>query len=383
MLATATWLVRVGACILIGIFTFAISPTTGHDLWLEIVAFTVSVAVVGCWLRIDVRRWIVPRPATTVGLGVMAALSGVACLAPNGGALVGFPFIATLAASADTAWLSGWLVTATSILAIEVSAIIYSGHTGSAVAYPLGLLVAFIGGRNRRAYLLQAEQSAAILAQLEQLRAEQRNVAVLDERTRIAREVHDVLAHSLGALGIQIQAVRAVLTDHRDIEHAVALLSQAQRMATEGLVETRRAVQALRGDSTRLDEQIGNLAVAHRGLHRSDVDFEIDGEPADLLPEATVALVRTAQEALVNSAKHAPHQNLVVRLNFGDDRVSLTVTNPLPPADIRHDNATQALDGVNGGYGLTGMSERLLLIRGTLRAGADAGLWTVHAEVPR
>ena len=79
-------------------------------------------------------------------------------------------------------------------------------------------------------------------------------------------------------------------------------------MATDGLVETRRAVQALRGDATRLDEQIADLVADPSGAARTAVDFTIDGEPTDLTPEATVALIRTAQEALVNAAKHAPHQ---------------------------------------------------------------------------
>ena len=73
---------------------------------------------------------------------------------------------------------------------------------------PLG--VGLLVGQTRRSYRLQAEQSAALLAQVEQLRAEQRQVAVLNERTRIAREIRDVLAHSLGALGIQIQAARGM-----------------------------------------------------------------------------------------------------------------------------------------------------------------------------
>ena len=68
-------------------------------------------------------------------------------------------------------------------------------------------------GRNRRAYRVQAEQAAALVEQYERVRTEQRRADVLDERARIAREIHDVLAHSLGALGIQIQAAKAVLTD--------------------------------------------------------------------------------------------------------------------------------------------------------------------------
>jgi signal transduction histidine kinase len=80
-------------------------------------------------------------------------------------------------------------------------------------------------GRVVRGRRVQAEQSAALLAQTQQLLAEQGRADVLGERTRIAREIHDVLAHSLGALSIQIQTARAVLTDHHDLDRAVDILA--------------------------------------------------------------------------------------------------------------------------------------------------------------
>jgi signal transduction histidine kinase len=380
MLATYTWLVRAGACALIGVLTFAPASAANSDhLVVEAFAYAVCVALVACWLAIELRRPLSGTTAT-VGMGVMATASGIACNAPNGGALIGFAAVATIAAGAETALLSGWLVAGTGVLAAEIGAIIFNASTAAVVGYPLILVATFIAGRNRRGYRMQAEQSTAMLVQHEQLRTEQRNVAVLDERNRIAREIHDVLAHSLGALGIQIQAVRAVLTDDGDVERAVGMLTQAQRMASDGLVETRRAVQALRGDATRLDEQLTNLAQTHRERHGTPVDFSIDGEPVDLTPEATVALIRTAQEALVNAAKHAPHQPVHIVLRYDDDALSLAITNPLQDSD---DAVRPLLSGVNGGYGLTGMRERLLLIHGTLSAGFDDEHWTVRAQVPR
>jgi signal transduction histidine kinase len=97
------------------------------------------------------------------------------------------------------------------------------------------------------------------------LQAEQRRADLLDERARIAREIHDVLAHSLGALGIQIQAARSVL--HKDADQASDLLAAAQQMAAEGLVETRRAVQALRTDTLPIDEELATaLTSAQNGF---------------------------------------------------------------------------------------------------------------------
>jgi signal transduction histidine kinase len=140
-----------------------------------------------------------------------------------------------------------------------------------------------------------------------------------------------VLAHSLGALGIQLQAVHALLDEQGDTSRALSLLEQAQRMAKDGLVETRRAVHALRADTSRLDEKLATLVDTHRGRHHADVSFGVGGQPRPLPPEATVALIRTAAEALVNTAKHAPHQPVDVSLDYSQDGVQMIISNPLPP----------------------------------------------------
>jgi signal transduction histidine kinase len=253
----------------------------------------------------------------------------------------------------------------------------------SALGFPLLLIVAFVSGRNRAAYRRQAEQSAALVTQMEQLRAEQRRAAVLDERTRIAREIHDVLAHSLGALGIQLQAMRAVLSNDDDTGRALSLLDQAQRMAKDGLVETRRAVHALRVGTAGLDEELAALVDTHRSRHHARVSFGVGGQPRPLPPEATVALIRTAQEALVNTAKHAPAQPVDIGLHYGEDGVQMIISNPLPPCGHNSPGPGTAFATVNGGYGLKGMRERLLLIGGSLSAASGDGHWTVTAQVPR
>ena len=142
---------------------------------------------------------------------------------------------------------------------------------------PLLIAVCAMFGLQRRSYRVQAEQSAALLAQHERLRAEQRRADVLDERARIAREIHDVLAHSLGALGIQIQAAKAMLTDHGDVDRAVEALATAQRMAADGLTETRRAVHALRVDTLPLGEELAAVADTHRQRYHVPVTLETSG----------------------------------------------------------------------------------------------------------
>jgi signal transduction histidine kinase len=219
-----------------------------------------------------------------------------------------------------------------------------------------------------------------LLAQHEQLRAEQRRADVLDERARIAREIHDVLAHSLGALGIQIQAARALLTDQHDVERALETLTAAQRMASAGLVETRRAVHALRTDTLPLHEELARASEEHAVQYRVATRFTTEGTPSALPPDATIALLRTAQEALVNAAKHAPGQAVGMHLDYDDQRVRLTVVNDLAhgtslPAD------SPAPHTIDGGYGLTGMRERLRLLRGTLDAGPQESRWIVTADL--
>jgi signal transduction histidine kinase len=273
-------------------------------------------------------------------------------------------------------------VTGAGILAIEMSGLaLGGGGYGTFLGLPVILLAGLVVGRNRGAYRIQAEQAAQLLAQREELETEQRRADLLDERSRIAREIHDVLAHSLGALGIQIQAARAVLADQGDIDRAGEILAAAQRMAAEGLVETRRAVHALRAGTLPLDEELARVSDTHAQRYHVPATFDVGGSPAPLPPDATVALLRVAQESLVNAAKHAAGQGVAVRLDYCDADVRLTVRNDLPPGSGPDGGA--GVSTVNGGYGLTGMRERLRLLNGTLQAGRQDNQWIVTAELPR
>ena len=299
------------------------------------------------------------------------------------------------------------MITGIGVVAIEISAVAWSPGTAVALGYPLLLMLALLTGLIRRSYRVQAEQSAALLAQVERLRAGQREVAVLNERRRIAREIHDLLAHSLGALGIQIQTARAVLSDQRDIDRALGILEQAQRIASDGLGETRRAIHALRSDARPLAEELTQLAEAHRARHHAAVTVNVDGDARTLPPDAALALLRTAQESLVNAAKHAGG-GWSASLRFGADQTTLTVMSPLPgdlppedmtPGDRRAGRmaASRSRRPAHGGPdddgGLDengrqwlrpgGHTGRLLLLGGTLTAGPRDGQWVVTAQVPR
>ena len=414
------------------------------------------------------RRWaweLLPPPKC------VAVASGIPCTLLNAGEMVALATMAMVEAGTWPRLTDGWTVFGAGVLSVAAGSLVNAPDRATAFGYPLLLLVGLLMGHNRRAYRVQAEQSAALVVRLRQLRAEQRRVAVLDERARIAREIHDVLAHSLGALGIQIQAARALLAAATDeppstpplrpehstpatpavaqpptappsaahtpsgqataaqtttgqtpaassaskrpagqaapasdsvwsgvrrstVEQADGVLAVAQRIASDGLAETRRAVHALRSDSPPLDEELARMAAVHEQRHGSAVTAGVSGRRGDLAAEPTLALVRTAQESLVNAAKHAPRQPVALHLAYGDDDVTLTVSNPLGPG------AGDGFATLDGGYGLTGMRERLLLLGGTLTAGPDtpapdtdsaaveataatAARWTVTARVPR
>ncbi len=371
------WLIRFTAFVMIGILALINPPQSPAERAVQIAGFlVVGVALLACLLVEGFpryRTWGLP-----IALGVMAAAAGLVAVTSGGGqSLVAFAAVAAMAAGTDTELPTAIAVAVAGILPIWIAGPIVGSGFGTLAGYPLLIVACLSFGRNRRSYRVQAEQAAALLEQHERLRAEQRRADVLDERARIAREIHDVLAHSLGALGIQIQAAKAMLTDHRDVDRAVEALATAQRMAADGLTETRRAVHALRVDTLPLGAELAGVADTHRQRYHVPVTFETGGTPRPLPLDASLALLRTAQEALVNAAKHAPGQQVAVRLDYGDADVRLSVVNHLNGASpgIRGPGST-------GGYGLTGMRERLRLLNGTLLAGPRDDEWAVTADLP-
>jgi signal transduction histidine kinase len=379
------WLMRLTGFAVVGILALLNPPEHVPDQLLDRVIQIACFSVVGlalvAWLLLDeFPRY--RRRGLPIVLCVIAAASGLtAVTAGSGQSLVAFAAVAAVSAGADfdppSDIAATVAVVAAGVLPIWIAGPLVGSGLGTLAGYPLLIAACTSLGRNRRSYRVQAEQSAALLEQYERLRAEQRRADVLDERTRIAREIHDVLAHSLGALGIQIQAAKAMLTDHRDIDRAVEALSTAQRMAADGLTETRRAVHALRVDTLSLAAELDGVVNTHRQRYQVPVTFETSGVVRPLPPDASLALLRAAQEALVNAAKHASGEGIEVRLDYGERDVRLTVVNHL-------NGTAAAVHGPSsaGGYGLTGMRERLRLLNGTLLAGRRGEEWAVTAELP-
>jgi signal transduction histidine kinase len=371
------WLIRFTAFALIGILALISPAHSAAQRAVQIACFSVVGAALLASLLLErfprYRPWGLP-----IALGAMAVAGGLAALTSGDGQTLGaFTAVAAIAAGSDLELPAAIAVAVAGILPIWILGPLVGAPFATLAGYPLLIVACLSFGRNRRSYRVQAEQAAALLEQSERARAEQRRADVLDERARIAREIHDVLAHSLGALGIQIQAAKAMLTDHGDVDRAVEALSTAQRMAADGLTETRRAVHALRVDTLPLGEELAGVVDTHRQRYHVPVTIETSGTARALSPDASLALLRTAQEALINAARHAPGQQITVRLDYGDTGVRLCVVNHLDGT-----GAAVRKPGSTGGYGLTGMRERLRLLNGTLLAGPRDDEWAVTAELP-
>jgi signal transduction histidine kinase len=375
-----TWAAVGIVLVVIGISAFTLPYGPTRNLVDMVDASVIGALTLALWVTVQhfpsrpLLRRILP-----FALAASAVTCGWAALTQSGQPFIALAAMATSAAAYDFGLPTACAVTATGVVAVDAGGLAYGVGTWGLLGVPMFMILGLLFGRLVLGYRVQAEQSAALLANAEQLRTEQSRAAALDERNRIAREIHDVLAHSLGSLGVQIQAARAVLTDQDDLERAVDLLNRAQRSAAEGLTETRRALQALRSDTPPLATALNELGAEHRRHYLTPVTLQVSGRPRPLTPDASLALTRAAQESLVNAAKHAPRQPVLVRLDFTDGPTTLTVLNPLTNGDPTHPR----LQTANGGYGLAGMRERLRLIGGSLEARATNGTWVVTAQVPQ
>ncbi|MEU7936361.1 sensor histidine kinase [Microbispora bryophytorum] len=201
--------------------------------------------------------------------------------------------------------------------------------------------------------------------------AAQAGEAVLAERARIAREIHDILAHSLSAQIVHLEGARLLLRADRSQE-ALDRVERARELAKQGLDEARRAVAALRDDAQPLPAALDALAGEFRDATGKECAVVVSGHERRLPPETELAMIRTAQEAVTNVRRHAPGSPATVRLRFGDRTCELEVVNP--PSD--------APGTPGGGYGLVGMRERAELLGGTLEAGETEHGFRVRLRVP-
>ena len=242
-------------------------------------------------------------------------------------------------------------------------------HVGQAI-WLVPWVVAFLFGRYWRRRRLNLDQAAREHAE----RAER---AVAEERTRIARELHDAIGHSVAVMTVQTSAVRRLLHGDQDKERAA--LETVEATGREAMAEMRKIVGVLRSGDEAPDlapppslAQLDRLGdnFRHAGLV---VDVEVTGDIAAVAPGLSATVYRVVQESLTNTLKHAAARRVRVLVECGPDRLEITVTD---------DGRGGAADPAKGA-GLTGMRERVKVYGGTLLAGpAAGGGFTVHAVLP-
>lgn len=214
----------------------------------------------------------------------------------------------------------------------------------------------------------------------EQARAHRHHeaAAVLEERQRIAREVHDVVAHSLSVTMLHLTAARRSLEEDRaaGVDEAIDALRDAENLGRQAMTDIRTTVGLLGhgpGSSSAAPDlrDLPALVEEFRGAGL-DVTLDLRGDPAAVSPNAGLSLYRIAQESLANVAKHEPRSTAVVRLDCTRPGPQLVVSNTLVAGHGR-----QA-----GGSGLKGMGERAELLGGSFRAGPREGRWEVEVSLP-
>jgi signal transduction histidine kinase len=316
------------------------------------------------WLATDLPR--VP------GWVVAATLPPTAVLFWQGDQFSGmFVMLLVIDVAANGRWLPIALALAAG-LAIVVPPC--AQHGSSAWAYWAGgLLISLFGGW---AFHIQRQ----LQDQLAAARAELDRQAFLEERRRIAGDVHDLVAHSLTVVMLHLTAAR--LAVERDPAGAGATLAEAEQLGRQALAEVRRLVELLRRHESPqaagplpsvrdLPELVARLSAAGMA-----VQLDVEGDQAGLSPPAGLALFRIAQEALSNAGRHAPGARVEVRLRIGDGEARLSIRNWAPGAAFSRGSRAGA------GHGLDGMRERAALLGGTLGAGpADPG-WLVECVIP-
>lgn len=260
------------------------------------------------------------------------------------------------------------LATGSAVALLGVAAIAYRIDTPA-------LYLCFVGIGWVVGYLMRIQQQ--LLTEQREAQEKLAEHAAADERRRIAREVHDVIAHSLSVTLLHITGARRGLQMDRDIDDAVDSLEQAERLGRQAMADIRRTVGLLDGAAGTIAPEpgVGDISTLVEDFVRAGltVNLEVSGRPDRISAGTGLALYRIAQESLANVAKHVPDAPAEMTLVVSRDSVSLTVANRLP---------APVFAGPGEGRGIRGMRQRVELLDGTIDVGPSGGSWEVRAVVP-
>jgi signal transduction histidine kinase len=245
----------------------------------------------------------------------------------------------------------------------------------------VALYLLFVAGGWLIGYLMHTQR--VLLAQQIEAQEVLSEHAAADERRRIAREVHDVIAHSLSVTLLHVTGARRALQQDRDVDDAVEALEQAERLGRQAMADIRRTVGLLdRGPhgakkaAPAPEPGIDDIGVLVEDFERAGVavTLRIDGQTSRVSAAVGLALYRITQESLANIAKHAPDSRSSVLLKISPESAKLVVDTRLP--------AEVAAADPSEGRGLRGMRQRVELLGGAIEAGPSPDGWSVNAEIP-
>jgi signal transduction histidine kinase len=323
-----------------------------------------------------------PRPQLPRGMRLAAltltAAGGIALYAfqPEGAA-IGITYYVIAMSAMRLPRTPAVLVTALAIGGQAVAALFVAKDPGGQIlSIVFSTLPWFLVIRLMRELREGRDRAESLVEELRESRGAHAQSVTLAERARVARDMHDVLAHSLSALALQLEGTRLQAVDRGTDPEVVAAIERAHHLAAGGLDEARRTIAALRGDELPGPERLRALADAFEEHTDARCTLTVAGVPNELTPEARLALYRTAQEALTNVRRHSAADRVAMRLDHRDDGTTLVVEDHGPGAPV------VVGPSAGGGYGLTGMRERAELLGGRLSAGPTASGFRVELWVP-
>jgi signal transduction histidine kinase len=315
-------------------------------------------------------RWAIPAYFV-----VQLALAGTITFLTQGAAwLVPLPIVSQGMEDLPRLWGFG---VASSVWALQVASIVATNgvENFSAWAMPMLAAVVFVAVFTR--ITVDEQEARRKLAganqKLREYAAQVEEMATIQERNRLAREIHDGLGHYLTAINIQIKAAQAFV--EQDPPQAKLALGNAQNLAQEALADVRRSISELRSDPSTGSPLPDRLLALLEDTRSSGLQAElsVEGSQIPLSPQADFTLFRVAQEGLTNVRKHASASQVGLRLVYTERMVRLAVC----------DNGIGTLQ-TSGGFGLTGLEERVQLIGGTLKVETAPGQgFTLEVEIPR
>ena len=291
-------------------------------------------------------------------------------LQPNGGGYAGVYVVVVVSAARLDRTPAMIVSGATLVGEILVLALAQNDSTAHITGLLFSVVPWFAVMRLIRRLRESRDQAEALVEELRESRAAHAESVAEAERSRVARDLHDVLAHSLSALALQLEGARLLARDREADPEIVDSIERAHHLAAAGLTEAREAIGALRGEELPGPERLRSLVETFGDR----ATLTVTGEPAELPSDARLALYRTAQEALTNVRKHSDAERVDLRLDYEHGGARLVVEDVGRPLGTGN--------GAGGGYGLTGMRERAELLGGRLRAGPTPDGFRVDLWLP-